>query len=203
MPLKYACFIQPKIAPPPRPPHTFLIRPARRRRRRPPPRAAAAASALSGSHFWSGVGAGVHCTQCALASHSLSARFPLALVGGRLRAVGRAGVQSAGSVSPGMLCGSAGPAWTSEHFSWIGHVTLLFKIVMVEYTPNFVIQYFIVMIFLAFISILGVRKYFRQQDDRWKDKCARRGSLCILLGLTPGIIGGLAMAVWNKGSAVS
>jgi hypothetical protein len=89
--------------------------------------------------------------------------------------------------------------WTSEHFSWVGYVTLLFKIVMVEYTPNFVIQYFIVMIFLALISVLGVRKYFRQQDEQWKRKCARRGSLCIILGLTPGIMGGLALAVWKVG----
>jgi hypothetical protein len=58
--------------------------------------------------------------------------------------------------------------------SCLAAVHIVFRVVLFEYQPGFLAQFWILLTFMCILSVLGVRRWFAAQDPNWKSRLKKR-----------------------------
>ena len=71
--------------------------------------------------------------------------------------------------------------------SLMAWVHVAFRVVLFEFEPGFLIQFWVMLAVLCSVSALGVRKWIRKQDGVWREYIARRAMQVAILSQLVGI----------------
>ena len=92
--------------------------------------------------------------------------------------------------------------WTSVDFSRptsirsiFAYLHVLVRVVLVEYRPGFIWQFWILLIGFASLSLLGVRKWFQRQSDEWKGTVVASVPSAMAMSVCIGITAGIMCAI--------
>jgi hypothetical protein len=92
--------------------------------------------------------------------------------------------------------------WTSVDFnapisfrSIVAYVHVAFKMVLVEYEPGFLAQFASLLLMFVLLGLLGVRKFFQAQTDRWREKVSRCSVAGLTCCLTPFLVSALFVLI--------